>query len=81
MFIYHVRLKARASLDGNQCIPSSLFIATPLQSLNLEGNSELTNKIMLSFEGVDEFLARRQKLNQKNLQGGGMVDFSVFGLP
>jgi hypothetical protein len=36
--------------------------------------------MLLSFEGVDEFLSRRQKLKQKNMQGGGMNDFSVFGL-
>ena len=40
----------------------------------------LTNKVLLAFDGVDDFLARRQRLKQKNLQGGAMNDFSVFGL-
>lgn len=75
------RMLPKSSLEGRQCIPQRLFLNPEFQSLNLEANTELSNKILLSFDGVEEFLSRRQKLNQKNLQGGGMVDFSVFGLP
>jgi hypothetical protein len=34
----------------------------------------------MSFEGVEDFIARRKKNKDKLLQGGGLLDLSFFGL-
>lgn len=63
-----------------QCISSSIFRETNLQTLNLQGNSSLTNKIVSGLDGIESFMERRRLLKHKNLHGGGINDFSVFGL-
>jgi Leucine-rich repeat (LRR) protein len=75
----HNRLVARLP-NGDQSIPASFFQETSIQSLNLEGNSLLSNKAVSEFNGAEFFMARRQSIKQKNLQGGAITDFSVFGL-
>jgi Leucine-rich repeat (LRR) protein len=65
---------------GRQCIPQSIFEATALQSLQLEGNSLLTNKIVMSFNGIDSFIERRQAIKDKSFSGGALTNMSLFGL-
>jgi len=62
-----------------QSIPSELLISTPLERLDLKGNPLRQVEIM-SFDGIDVFLERRREGKDKALQGGAMVDMSLFGL-
>lgn len=50
-----------------------------MESLELAGNL-LDKKDFMQMEGVDAFLARREKNKNRNLQGGGMLTLSVCGL-
>lgn len=78
----HISLKSNSitkSVQGQQSISPQLFISTAVDEINLH-NNQLTQDDLNKFEGVEEFLKRRQKNKDRLLQGGGMLDFSVFGL-
>lgn len=62
-----------------QAISRGLFADSRVESLDLEGNI-LDKADLMQMEGVDAFLARREKNKNKNLQGGGMLTLSVCGL-
>lgn len=67
--------------DGSrQSMPSTLFTNTILDHLELSGNDKLSKNIVLKFDGIDDFLVRRQANRMKNFTTGAMVDQSVFGL-
>ncbi len=76
---------ARSGLDAVdrgwtfQAISRGLFADSRVESLDLEGNI-LDKADLMQMEGVDTFLARREKNKNKNLQGGGMLTLSVCGL-
>jgi leucine-rich repeat protein SHOC2 len=78
----HISLKFNCiskNIEGQQSISAELFTHTAAEEINLEGN-KLTKVDVQKFEGVDEFMKRRQKNKNKLLQGGGLLDLSVFGL-
>lgn len=50
-----------------------------MESLELAGNI-LDKADLVAMEGVDAFLARREKNKNKNLQGGALQTLSVCGL-
>ena len=66
-------------VDDQQSISAELFTHTSAEEINLQGN-RLTKDDLMKFDGVEAFLNRREKNKNKLLQGGGMLDFSVFGL-
>lgn len=63
-----------------QCLPKELFELTLVISIKLKGNMELTKKDLSQFEGVETFLTRRKESKDRNLSGGAMDNFEVFGL-
>lgn len=73
------QLKNVAATREGQSIPATLFVSTTIERLDLAGNP-LRQREIMSFEGVEVFLARRKASKDKALQGGGMVDSSLFGL-
>lgn len=73
------RIAAVDPFSGQQAISRGVFVESPMESLELEGNL-LTKKDFMQMEGVDAFLARREKNKNRNLQGGGMLTLSVCGL-
>ena len=78
----HISLKYNAitkQIEGQQSISSELFTHTSTEEINLEGNM-LTRDDVLAYEGVEEFISRRKRNKDKLLQGGGLLDLSVFGL-
>jgi Leucine-rich repeat (LRR) protein len=77
-----VRFNQLASPEplGKQCIPQAILEGTALQSLQLEGNSLLSNNIVMNFKGMDAFIARRQKIKDKSFSGGALTNMSLFGL-
>jgi Leucine-rich repeat (LRR) protein len=78
----HVSLKHNCiakKVDDQQSISSELFTHTSAEEINLEGN-KLKREEIMSFEGVEDFIARRKKNKDKLLQGGGLLDLSFFGL-
>jgi Leucine-rich repeat (LRR) protein len=72
-------LKARRNNIGKSGIPSQVFIRTSLVHLALDGNP-LTAKDVYGIDGVQVFLERRKGSKDKDLQGGLLIDHSVFGL-
>lgn len=75
----HNQLSPPSSL-GRQCIPASVLEHTALQSLQLEGNTLLNNKIIMDFSGISAFIDRRHKVKDKSLSGGALTNMSLFGL-
>eukprot|EP01041_Mallomonas_annulata_P002356 gene2356-4572_t len=62
---------------NKQSIPSELFISTSVTSIALEGNTNLLTTDLLSFDGIDIFLIRRQKYSDfVQIKD----DRSIFGL-
>eukprot|EP01039_Chlorochromonas_danica_P003248 gene3248-3558_t len=72
------RLSAR-NANGEQSIPIELLTKSTLISLELEGNP-LTKAQLLDMDGIDALLERRKMTKDKVLQGGGLMDMSLFGL-
>ncbi|RYG69204.1 hypothetical protein EON64_03295 [archaeon] len=76
----HNKLAARSVLaPAEQSIHTRIFLLTPLEQLNLQGNL-VSKQELLTFEGVDKLLERRKMTKDKLLQGGGLSDSSLFGL-
>lgn len=73
------QLTAQAVSRDGQSIPATVFENSSLERLDLAGNP-LRQKEIMSFEGVSVFLARRKASKDKLIQGGGMLDNSLFGL-
>ncbi len=73
------QLRATANSREGSSIPGALFISTSIERLDLAGNP-LRQKEIMEFEGIDAFLARRKASKDKVIQGGGMIDSSLFGL-
>jgi len=63
-----------------QCLPKEMFESTVVISISLKGNLELTKKDVAKFDGVDVFMNRRKDSKDRNLSGGAMDDFEVFGI-
>lgn len=63
-----------------QCIPESVFANTAVIKIELGGNVGLIRSDVMNFEGVDAFLERRKGTQDKNLQGGALMDLSLFGI-
>ena len=74
------RISKKAVSHEGQSIPEVVFTESSLEKLDLSGNSLLTKEDLLQFSGVSIFLERRKKNKDKHLQGGGYLDFSIFGL-
>jgi Leucine-rich repeat (LRR) protein len=70
----------QSQASGLQSLPRELFESTVVISINLKGNLELTKKDLARFEGVDTFMARRKDSKDRNLSGGAMDNFEVFGV-
>ena len=62
-----------------QAISQGVLAESPVESLELAGNL-LDKTDFMKMEGVDAFLARRERNKNRNLQGGGMLTLSVCGL-
>lgn len=80
--VLHARLLRHRTLWNfpvNQAISRGLFADSSVESLELAGNV-IDKTDLMRMEGVDAFLARREKNKNKNLQGGGMLTLSVCGL-
>lgn len=73
------QLQRMARSREDQCIPKELLASTPLERLDLKGNP-LRQADVMSFEGVEAFLERRKGVKNKAIQGGAMIDMSLFGL-
>lgn len=73
------QLGVRARSRDGQSIPAAIFENSSLERLDLAGNP-LRQKEIMSFDGVNTFLARRKASKDKLIQGGGMLDNSLFGL-
>lgn len=73
------RLQRMTRSGDEQSIPKDLLASTPLERLDLKGN-HLQQADVMSFEGVDAFLERRKGIKNKAIQGGAMIDLSLFGL-
>ena len=71
--------KLAVTFDG-QSIHADVFKHTALESLNLTGNTDLRNADVFKFEGIDMYLERRKKVQDKALSGGALSDSSLFGL-
>ena len=63
-----------------QSLPSELFVDTSLVSISLVGNSNLSKKGVMRLEGISVFLDRRKQSKDRNLNGGALDDFTLFGL-
>lgn len=75
----HNKLQKVSISTGQQSIPRALFLMISLQALVLTGNP-LTKAEVLEMDGMEEFLVKRKILKDKTIQGGAMVDLSLFGL-
>lgn len=73
------QLRSSAVTREGQSIPVELFVATAIERLDLAGNPMRQIDIM-SFDGIESFMSRRKASKDKLIQGGGMVDSSLFGL-
>lgn len=62
-----------------QSIPASFLISTGIDKLELTGNL-LTNKELLEFQGIDNYLERRKIIVNKQIYGGALINNSLFGL-
>lgn len=71
--------KKSVTMPSEQSIPESFFVATPVDHIDLTGNP-LKNSEINTFRGVEEFYERNKLVKEKALQGGALLDFSVFGL-
>lgn len=71
--------KRSVTTPNEQSIPESFFIDTPVDSIDLTGNP-LKNTEINQFKGLDIFHERNKLIKEKALQGGALLDFSVFGL-
>lgn len=76
----NVLLAYNKNADEYKSLPRELFVCTSLVSINLEGNMNLTKKDVMRFDGVSVFLDRRKKSKDRNLNGGALDDFGLFGL-
>lgn len=65
---------------GEQSIPAGLLQNSALDHIELAGNTGITKKDIMSFEGIDKFLERRQALKEKNFSGGAMSEVGLLGL-
>jgi Leucine-rich repeat (LRR) protein len=74
------RIGKKAISHDGQSIPEAIFTESSLEKLDLSGNTALTKEDLLHFAGVSVFIERRKKNKDKHLQGGGYLDFSIFGL-
>lgn len=72
-------LQKRGTSFEGQSIPASLLKNTSLEILSLDGNP-INQVDIMNFEGIAEFMNRRKKGIDKNIQGGALIDFTVFGL-
>lgn len=66
-------------IDDQQSISAELFTHTCAEEISLAGNM-LKQDDVLAYDGVEEFVNRRKKNKDKLLQGGGLLDLSLFGL-
>jgi len=73
------RLGPRAVTRDDQSIPEGLFTATAVDRINLEGNP-LSQAQASDMAGVEAFLSRRLRTKEKGMQGGAILDHSLFGL-
>ena len=73
------RNKLTIAPNKPQIIPTSFLVHSMVENIDLEGN-QLTKAEVLSLEGMDQFLERRKALKDKNMNGGALQDYSVFGL-
>lgn len=62
-----------------QSIAKEVFMDTALITLQLAGNP-ITSRELMTFEGIDDFLDRWKATRDKSIQGGGMLEQSLFGL-
>lgn len=62
-----------------QAISQRLFADSSVETLELAGNI-LDKSELVQMEGVEAFLSRREKIKNKNLQGGALLTLSVCGL-
>lgn len=74
------RFSKKAFTHNGQSIPTSFFIQTLVDTIDLGGNPGLTKAHVLDFEGVQTFVERRKRVKDKTLQGGALTDFNLFGL-
>ena len=70
----------RAVTRDSQSLPSGLFTDTSLDHIDLHGNADLRKADVMGFEGVEVFLERRRKTKDKSVQGGGLLDLTLFGI-
>ncbi len=61
-------------------IPRSFFAETGVETIDLAGNTQLTTTLVMTFDGVDVFMARRQLNKEKSISGGALTSTSLFGL-
>jgi Leucine-rich repeat (LRR) protein len=68
------------SQPQQQSIPKAIFEETQLEKLELKGNP-LTNRELMSFEGVQSFIQRSKRLkDRRSFSGGSFPDHSLSGL-
>lgn len=72
--------KCAITRPGEQSIPAGLLENSELDHIDLTGNPGITKADVMSFVGIDKFLARRQALKDKNFSGGALMEITVFGL-
>lgn len=72
--------KYAVTRPGQQSIPAALLENSELDHIDLSGNPGICRADVMSFAGVDQFLARRQALKDKNFSGGALTDGTLFGL-
>ncbi len=72
-------IKQKAVSREGQSITPLLFINTPVEFIDLNGN-ELFNADVSKFVGVESYLERRKQIKEKAFQGGAIVDSSDFNL-
>lgn len=65
---------------GQQSIPAGLLENSELDHIDLTANPGISKADVMSFVGIDKFLARRQALNDKNFSGGALMELTLFGL-
>jgi len=75
----HNQIQKISSQTEVQSIPKAIFAMQSLEVMILTGNPLQREEIM-TFEGIEEFLIKRKLLKDKLIHGGGMTDFSLFGL-
>lgn len=61
-------------------IPVDFLTSTTVDHIELNGNKNLHTSDVLGLPGIDIFLERRRQTKSKALEGGAMLDHSLFGL-